>query len=61
MKTIVHERYGSEDVRAPREYLARVTGFLYLIVAVLGMFAPVALQTLVAPGDAATTAANILA
>jgi hypothetical protein len=36
--------------------LARATGFLYLILAALGMFAPVILETLVIPGDATATA-----
>ena len=43
-----------------QQRLARVSGLLYLVLAVLGMFSPVVLQTLVAPGDAATTASNLL-
>src|SRR5919202_491523 len=39
---------------------ARITGFLYLVIAVFGMFAPTVLQTLVLPGDAATTAHKIV-
>jgi len=35
--------------------LARITGILYLIVAVFGMFSPLVLESLVVPGDAAAT------
>jgi hypothetical protein len=40
--------------------LARVTGLLYLVLAVLGMFAPMVLEALVVPGDARATADGIL-
>jgi Domain of unknown function (DUF4386) len=60
MKTIVQHTHGASDVFVPQERLARVTGLLYLVIAVLGMFSPIVLQTLVAPGDAAITADNIL-
>ncbi len=39
--------------------LARLTGFLYLLLAVCGMFAPTVLELLVVPGDAAATAARL--
>jgi hypothetical protein len=39
--------------------LARISGILYLIVAVLGMFAPTVLDAVAAPGGAAATAANL--
>jgi len=40
--------------------LARITGVLYLSIFVFGLFAVVVQANLVAPGDAATTADNIL-
>jgi hypothetical protein len=40
--------------------LGRISGLLYLLLAVSGMCSPLVLQTLVVRGDAATTAANIL-
>jgi hypothetical protein len=40
--------------------LARATGLLYLVLAVLGMFAPMVLDSLVVPGDAQATADSIL-
>lgn len=40
--------------------LGRVTGVLYLVIVVFGMLSPTVLESLVVPGDAATTAANIL-
>lgn len=40
--------------------LGRATGWLYLVVLVFGMFAPIVLETLVVPGDAAATADNVL-
>src|SRR5919197_5302384 len=60
MKATVQRTYAPPDVLEFQERLARITGLLYLIIAVLGMFAPIVLQTLVVPGDAATTADNIL-
>ena len=60
MKRLIQHTPGAPDVIERQACLARVTGLLYLVVAVVGMFAPMALQTLVVPGDAATTAANIL-
>ena len=60
MKALIQHTHGAPDVLELQERLARVTGLLYLVIAVLGMFAPIALQTLVVPGDAATSAANIL-
>ncbi len=65
MKAAVYETYGLSEVlggravRSPQR-LARVTGLLYLLLAVCGMFSPMVLETLVVPGDAATTADNIL-
>jgi len=47
---------GSADVR-----LARKAGLLYLVVAVFGGFAQVVRVRVYAPGDAATTAANLVA
>jgi hypothetical protein len=41
--------------------LARITGLLYLVVAVFGMFAGTVSTSLIQAGDAATTADNILA
>lgn len=43
-----------------QERIARITGLLYLLIAVLGMFSPIVLTALVVPGDAATTAEKIL-
>ena len=60
MKAIVQHKHGAPDVLERQERLGRVTGLLYLVIAVLGMFAPIALQTFVVPGDAATSANNIL-
>ena len=40
--------------------LARATGLLYLVLAVLGMFSAMALESLVVPGDARATADGIL-
>lgn len=60
MKAIAQDEYGSPNVFEFQERLARLSGLLYLVIAVLGMFAPTLLQTLVVPGDAATTADNIL-
>ena len=40
--------------------LARATGLLYLVLAVLGMFSPMVLESLVVPGDAQATADSIL-
>ena len=60
MEAIVQHRHGAPDVLEFQERLARVTGLLYLVIAVLGIFSPIAVQALVVPGDAATTAGNIL-
>jgi hypothetical protein len=57
---IVQHKYGASDVLEVQERLARVTGLLYLVLAVFGMFSFVVLENLVVPGDAATTADNIL-
>lgn len=40
--------------------LARTTGLLYLVVFVLGMFAPIVLERFLVPGDPAGTAGNVL-
>jgi hypothetical protein len=40
--------------------LGRLTGLLYLVIAMFGMLSPTVLETLVVPGDAAATADNIL-
>jgi hypothetical protein len=42
-----------------RYRLARISGLLYLTVAILGMFASTALETFAVPGDAAATAATL--
>ena len=47
------------DMKATQR-LARTTGLLYLLVFVLGMFAPIVLERFVIPGDAAGTADNII-
>jgi hypothetical protein len=60
MKAIVQHQYGSQENPELQERLARVSGLLYLVLAVFGMFSAIVLETLVVPGDAATTAANIL-
>jgi hypothetical protein len=48
------------DATASLRQLGRTTGILYLILVVFGMFSPIVLESLVVPGDAAATAANIL-
>lgn len=60
MQAINRHTYGRPEVHECQERLARLTGLLYLVLAVVGMFSPIVLQTLVVPGDAATTADNIL-
>ena len=60
MRLIAQATHDTLDVLEFQERIARVTGILYLVIGVLGMFSPIALQTLVVPGDAATTADNIL-
>src|SRR5512132_990279 len=44
----------------PIQRLARTTGLLYLVLAVLGMFSAMVLESLVMPGDAQATADSIL-
>jgi hypothetical protein len=44
----------------PIQRLARATGLLYLVLAVLGMFSAMVLESLVVPGDAQATADSIL-
>ncbi len=39
--------------------LARITGALYVVLAVLGMLGPLTLESLLVPGDAGATATNI--
>ncbi len=60
MEAIAQHMRGAPDALEFQERLARVTGLLYLVIAVLGIFSPIAVQALVVPGDAATTAGNIL-
>jgi hypothetical protein len=60
MKAIAQHKYGSPEIPELQERLARVTGLLFLILAVFGMFSVITLESLVVPGDAVTTAANIL-
>ena len=60
MEAIVRHQHGPPEIFARQRRLARVSGFLYLVIAVCGMFAPLVLESLVAPGDAATTADDIL-
>ena len=59
MKASVQDQDGSPDVLG-LQHLARVSGLLYLVLAVFGMFSAITLENLVVPGDAATTAANIM-
>ncbi|MDH5589889.1 MAG: DUF4386 domain-containing protein, partial [Gemmatimonadota bacterium] len=40
--------------------LARATGLIYVVLIVFGMFAPIVLETLLVPGDAAATAGSVL-
>ena len=44
----------------PVQRLARATGLLYLVLAVLGMYSAMVLESLVVPGDAQATADSIL-
>jgi hypothetical protein len=44
----------------PTQRLARATGLLYLVLAVVGMFSAMVLESLVVPGDAQATADGIL-
>lgn len=64
MKAAVYQSKGTLEgfeVRATSpQHLARTTGFLYLSLAVFGMFSQLVLEALVVPGDAAATANNIL-
>lgn len=53
------EIMGAGETSSPQR-LARVTGILYLVLAVFGMFSPMVLETFLIPGDAAATAENIL-
>jgi len=59
MKTLVQEARGAPSVPEYQAHLVRITGFLYLLLAMCGMFAPIALGRLVVPSDAASTARNI--
>jgi hypothetical protein len=59
MQTIGPHASEVPNPAARQRRLARISGFLYLTVAVLGMFAPTVLEALVVPGDAAATAANL--
>jgi hypothetical protein len=59
MKAIVQEARGTPNAPEHHARLARITGLLYLLLAVCGMFAPIVLEALVVPGDAASTARNI--
>lgn len=61
MNAIVYPSSSSAPDRfALQERLARVSGVLYLILALLGMFAPIVLESLVVSGDAAATAGNVV-
>jgi hypothetical protein len=60
MEAVAPESTGVAAGPSSHQRLARLTGVLYLLLAVCGMFAPLVLQSLVVPGDAATTAGNIL-
>src|SRR5512143_3231070 len=60
VKALVQHSYGARDVPDIQQRLARVSGLLYLVIAVFGMFATTVLQNLVIPGDAPTAAHNIL-
>jgi hypothetical protein len=60
MQARSHDHHGPPDTAMTRQRLARITGVLYLALALCGMFAPTVLEALVAPGDAAATADNIL-
>ena len=56
-----HEPPGDGPAPASPVRLARVAGVLYLVVAVLGGFAQIVRVKVYEPGDAAATAANIVA
>jgi hypothetical protein len=60
MQSVVPHGCGSPDSLAVQERLGRVTGLLFLVLAIFGMFAVLTLESLVVAGDAATTAANVL-
>lgn len=60
MQAIAQRQHGARDSFQIPSRLARITGFLYLALVVFGMFSPLVLELLVAPGDAATTARNLL-
>ena len=58
-ETTVMSGDAQRDIKATQR-LARTAGLLYLLVFVLGMFAPIVLERFVIPGDAAGTADNIV-
>ncbi|HEX2361492.1 MAG TPA: DUF4386 domain-containing protein [Jiangellaceae bacterium] len=65
MNAAVFEGHRPSEVLAHQDVgsiqrLARITGLLYLILAALGMFAPIVLETLVVPGDATATADRLV-
>ena len=49
------------SIETSPQFYARVAGFLYLIIIVLGLFAEMVREQVVVSGDAAATAHNILA
>jgi Domain of unknown function (DUF4386) len=60
-----HARPGSTSDRPPGgdrpiQRLARATGLLYLVLAVVGMFSATVVESLVVPGDAPATADSVL-
>jgi hypothetical protein len=59
MQAISPQLSETPNAKFRQRRLARISGILYLIVAVLGMFAPTILEALFVPGDAAATAANL--
>ena len=60
-KIVARQRRRKKEMNSPKK-TARVAGFLYLMVIVFGVFAEFFVrQRLIVPGDAATTANNIMA
>lgn len=60
MNAITEPASGRSNGVVRRARLARVTGLLYLVLAVCGMFAPLVLERLVVSGDPGATASNIV-
>lgn len=60
MNALAQQGYGAPDAPDIPRRLARVSGPLYLVAAMLGTFATTVLLHLVTPGDASATAHHIL-